>query len=204
MAIIESTVAPNSAAFQANRDGMLALIARMRGLEERDARGVGRRQGPLSQARAVAAARAGGAGARSRHALHRAVDAGRLHVRRSRRRQERARRRVDRRHRLRRRHPLHGLGQRFRHRCRRAAALRPRQDAAGAGTGAGEQAALRAAGRKRRRQPVALPRRGFCPRRQHLSQPGAAVGGGAAGGDRARTARPPPAAPTRPDCPTTS
>src|SRR6478736_137727 len=35
MAIIESTVAPNSAAFQANRDGMLALIARMRGLEER-------------------------------------------------------------------------------------------------------------------------------------------------------------------------
>ena len=35
MAIIESTIAPNSAAFQANRDGMLALIARMRGLEER-------------------------------------------------------------------------------------------------------------------------------------------------------------------------
>ena len=35
MAIIESTIAPNSAAFQANREGMLALISRMRGLEER-------------------------------------------------------------------------------------------------------------------------------------------------------------------------
>ena len=35
MAVIESTIAPSSAAFQANRDGMLALIARMRGLEER-------------------------------------------------------------------------------------------------------------------------------------------------------------------------
>ena len=35
MAIIESTIAPNSAAFQSNRDGMLELIARMRGLEER-------------------------------------------------------------------------------------------------------------------------------------------------------------------------
>ena len=31
MAVIESTIAPGSAAFQANRDGMLALIARMRG-----------------------------------------------------------------------------------------------------------------------------------------------------------------------------
>src|SRR5512141_1224576 len=35
MAIIESTIAPSSAAYQANRDGMLALIARMRALEER-------------------------------------------------------------------------------------------------------------------------------------------------------------------------
>src|ERR1700687_6262823 len=35
MAIIESTIAPNSAAYQANRAGMLALIARRRGLEER-------------------------------------------------------------------------------------------------------------------------------------------------------------------------
>ncbi len=31
MAIIESTISPSSAAFKANRDGMLALIARMRG-----------------------------------------------------------------------------------------------------------------------------------------------------------------------------
>src|SRR6202047_3981467 len=35
MAIIESTISPSSPAFAANRDGMLALIARMRALEER-------------------------------------------------------------------------------------------------------------------------------------------------------------------------
>ena len=35
MAILESTIAPSGAAFQANRDGMLALIARMRSLEDR-------------------------------------------------------------------------------------------------------------------------------------------------------------------------
>ncbi|MGH6703042.1 MAG: carboxyl transferase domain-containing protein, partial [Bradyrhizobium sp.] len=35
MSVLESTIAPGSAAFAANRDGMLALIARMRGLEER-------------------------------------------------------------------------------------------------------------------------------------------------------------------------
>src|SRR6202008_2374903 len=35
MAIIENTIAPASATFKANRDGMLALITRMRALEER-------------------------------------------------------------------------------------------------------------------------------------------------------------------------
>src|SRR5258707_13685966 len=35
MAILESTIAPSSDAFKANRAGMLSLIARMRGLEER-------------------------------------------------------------------------------------------------------------------------------------------------------------------------
>jgi len=35
MALIESTIAPGGDAFKANRDGMLALIARMRELEER-------------------------------------------------------------------------------------------------------------------------------------------------------------------------
>src|ERR1700749_4023071 len=35
MAIIESTIATSGDAFKANRDGMLALIARMRALEER-------------------------------------------------------------------------------------------------------------------------------------------------------------------------
>jgi len=35
MALIESTIAPHSDAYKANRDGMLALISRMRSLEER-------------------------------------------------------------------------------------------------------------------------------------------------------------------------
>jgi len=35
MSVIENTIAPSSAGFTANRDGMLALIARMRALEER-------------------------------------------------------------------------------------------------------------------------------------------------------------------------
>src|SRR5450755_4589464 len=35
MTILESTIAPSSDAYKANRDGMLALVARMRGLEER-------------------------------------------------------------------------------------------------------------------------------------------------------------------------
>ena len=35
MALIENTIATSSAAFKANRDGMLALIARVRALEER-------------------------------------------------------------------------------------------------------------------------------------------------------------------------
>ena len=35
MSVIESTIAPHSGAYKANRDGMLALISRMRSLEER-------------------------------------------------------------------------------------------------------------------------------------------------------------------------
>src|SRR6266404_7417760 len=35
MAIIETTIAPGSDAFKANRTGMLALISRMRGLQQR-------------------------------------------------------------------------------------------------------------------------------------------------------------------------
>src|SRR6202021_983416 len=35
MAILESTIAPSSEAYKANRAGMLALISRMRALEER-------------------------------------------------------------------------------------------------------------------------------------------------------------------------
>ena len=35
MTIIESTIAPSSAGYKANREGMLALIARMRALEQR-------------------------------------------------------------------------------------------------------------------------------------------------------------------------
>src|SRR5438045_9062824 len=35
MAVVESTISPSSPAFKANRDGMLALITRMRSLEDR-------------------------------------------------------------------------------------------------------------------------------------------------------------------------
>src|SRR3954454_11906757 len=35
MAVVESTISPSSAAYKTNRDGMLALIARMRALEDR-------------------------------------------------------------------------------------------------------------------------------------------------------------------------
>src|SRR6201997_941802 len=35
MAVIENTISPGGDAFKANRDGMLALIARMRALEQR-------------------------------------------------------------------------------------------------------------------------------------------------------------------------
>ena len=35
MAILESTIATGGAAYKANRDGMLELIARMRSLEDR-------------------------------------------------------------------------------------------------------------------------------------------------------------------------
>src|SRR6202171_3966643 len=35
MAVIENTIAPSSDSFKANRTGMLALISRMRGLEQR-------------------------------------------------------------------------------------------------------------------------------------------------------------------------
>jgi len=35
MSILENTISPGSAAYQANRDGMLGLIDRMRALEDR-------------------------------------------------------------------------------------------------------------------------------------------------------------------------
>ena len=177
MAIIESTIAPGSDAFKANRDGMLALIARMRELEER--------------ARAASAAaedrfhKRGQLLPRERVAL--VLDPGTPFIELS----TLAGYMFD--------VPdadksvpgggvIAGIGFVAGIRCMVSAndsgidagalqPYRPRQDAAGAGTGAGEQAALRAAGRKRRRQSAALPRRGFCPRRQHLSQSGAAVGG---------------------------
>ena len=181
MAIIDNTIATGSAAYKANRDGMLALIARMRALEERTraasaaAKDRFHKRGQLLPRERVALVLDPGSPFLELSTLagymfdvpdaDKSVPGGG----------------VDRRHRLRLRHPLHGQRQRRRHRCRRAAALRPRQDLARAGAGAGEQAALRAAGRKRRRQSAALPRRGFCPRRQHLSQSRAAVGGRPAG-----------------------
>ena len=111
MALIESTIAPGGDAFKANRDGMLALIARMRELEER-ARAASAKSGERFHKR-------GQLLPRERVALlldpgtpflelstlagymFDTADAG----------QERAGRRRDRRHRLRRRHPLHGQRQ---------------------------------------------------------------------------------------------
>ena len=87
-----------------------------------------------------------------------------------------------------------------------AGAIQPmglREDPARAGDRAREQAALRAPGRVRRRQPAALPRRGLRPRRRDLPQPGAAVGRRHSGDHRACTARPRRAAPTCRACPTT-
>ena len=204
MSIIESTISLGSDAFKANRDGMLALIARMRALEERTraasaaAKDRFHKRGQLLPRERV------GAGARSRHAVPRTVDAGRLHVRRARCRQERARRRPRRRHRLRLRHPLHGQRQRFRHRRRRAAALWPRQDHPRAGTRAGKQAALRAAGRKRRREPAeATASRISC-----AAATSSAISRGcrrrACRSSPSRTAPPRRAARIRPACPITS
>ena len=68
MAILDSTIAPSSAAFKANREGMEALIARMTACGARP-RSFRRRQGALRQARPVAAARTRRAAARSRRAL---------------------------------------------------------------------------------------------------------------------------------------
>ena len=72
---------------------------------------------------------------------------------------------------------------RLRHRCRRAAADGHPQATAHPGTRAGEQAALRATGRERGRQPHDLQGRGVHHRRQPVSQPRAHLGGRPAGGD---------------------
>jgi hypothetical protein len=64
-----------------------------------------------------------------------------------------------------------------------------RQDPARAAHRAREQAAVRAPGRKRRRQPDALSRRGLRARRRAVPQPGAAVGGGHPGAHGAARAR---------------
>ena len=145
--------------------------------------GLGGGPAALRAARPVAAARAPGAAARSAGAVPGTRHPGRLRHGHRRSRNEPGRRRRDRRHRLRLGRALHGERLRFRHRRRRAAGDGPGQAAARAGTGAREPAAVRAAGRERRRQPDEVPGRGLHPRRQHLPQPGAPVGGGPAGGD---------------------
>ena len=142
----------------------VGLIDRMRALKSARARRVGRRQKDRFHKWRAAAARTRRAGARSRCALHRAVDASRLHVRRAGCEQSVPGGGV-----------IAGIGfvsgircmvSANWHRRRRAAALRPRQDDPRPGARAGEQAALRAT--RCRRQSLALPRRGFV-RAEHIS-----------------------------------
>ena len=111
MAIIENTIATGSAGYKANRDGMLALIARMRMLEERTraasaaAKDRFHKRGQLLPRERVALVLDPGS------PFIELIDADRLHVRRAGCRQEHAGRRRDRRHRLCLRHPLHGQRQ---------------------------------------------------------------------------------------------
>ena len=203
MALIENTIATSGDAFKANRDGMLALIARMRLLEERTrtasaaAKDRFHKRGQLLPRERVALVLDPGSPFIELSTLagymfdvpdpDKSVPGGGV---------------------------VAGIGFVSGIRCMVSAndagidagalSPRPRQDAAGAGARAGEQAALCAVGRKRRRQSVALPRRGFRPRRQYLSQSRAAVGGGSCRSSRSRMVRRPRAAPTRPDYPTTS
>ena len=177
MASIESTISPASESFQANRDGMLALLERVRGYEQRSVGDLGQVARALREARPAAAARArssllldpgtpfleiaslAGLGLDNPD-LDKSVPGGGViggigwvsGVR------------------------VHGQRLRLRHRRRRAAADGPRQAAAHAGARAREQAALRAAGRKRRRQPDDLQGRGVRARRQPVPQPRAHVG----------------------------
>ena len=184
MAIIESTIAPSSDAYKANRDGMLALIARMRALEARTraasaaAKDRFHKRGQLLPRERVALVLDPGAPFIELSTLagymfdvpdaDKSVPGGGA---------------------------IAGIG--F------VSGIRCMVSANDAGIDAGalqpygldktlrvQELALenklpyRATGRKRRRQSVALPRRGFRPRRQHLSQSGAAVGGGPAGRHR--------------------
>ena len=148
-------------------------------------RGVGQIQAGVRQARPVAAARARGAVARSGRALPAAVLAGRVSAGHQGRGRIGARRRHRGGHRIRQRRALHGGRERLGHRRRRHPADGAGQDPAGAGARAGEQAAVHPPGGERRRQPDALPRRGFRARRRAVPQPGAAVGGGHSGDHRA-------------------
>ena len=152
---------------------MLAPIARMRSLENAFAPRLPP-QRTVPQPRATAAARAGGAGVPARRSSNcRRSPAACSTCRTS---TKRAGRRGDRRHRPCRRCLLHGQRQRFRHRCRRAAALRARQDAAGAGTGVENKPPyvqlVESAGANR----CATASR-ICPRRQHLRNLARSSGG---------------------------
>src|SRR3954465_13736833 len=152
MALIESTIVPSSDAYKANRDGMLALIARMRALEERTrtasaaAKDRFHKRGQLLPRERVALVLDPGAPFIELSPLagymfdvpdaDRTVPGGGgvagLGFVSGGRRREGAGGRGGGRHRLCLGLALHDQRQRFRHRCRRAAAFRSRQDAAGA------------------------------------------------------------------------
>ncbi len=150
---------------------MFALIAQLRALEARaaaksaEAKPLFDKRGQLLPRERVA--RLLDIGAPWLEALqHR-----RLRPRRAGPRQVRARRRHDLRHRLCLGHALRRGRERQRHRRGRDPEHGPREADARAGTLARQQAALRASGRVRGREPAQVPRRGLHPRRRDLPQP---------------------------------
>ena len=139
------------------------------------ARAIGASKAAVRPARTTAAARASRAPARYRRTVAGAVLHRRLRPRHTGPRQVRARRRHDRRRRLRVGRALPGGRERLRDRCRRDPAHGTREAAARPGVGAEEQAAVHSSGRIRWRQPAALPRRRLHPWRRDLPQSGEAL-----------------------------
>ena len=185
MTILESTIAPSSGTFKANRDGMLALIARMRALEERTraasaaAKDRFHKRGQLLPRGRVALVLDPGSPFIELATLagykfdvpdpDKSVPGGGLSRRASDSYPACAAHRVS--------------ANEFRHRRRRAATLQPRQDATGAELALENKLPyVQLVESAEAPTCCATGSRILSQRRQHLSQFGAAVGGRPAGG----------------------